>query len=236
MGRETGEKMAIFVIGDTHLSLGGAKAMDVFPGWEGYVPRLEANWRERVSPGDTVVIPGDVSWGMSLEEALADFQFLHSLPGEKVLLKGNHDYWWATRAKMERFFADHGLTSLTILHNNALVREGMALCGTRGWILEPGDAQDEKVSLREEQRLRLSLEEGARTGLPLRVFLHYPPLLGGQAAENLLALLSRYRVPRCYYGHLHAGAARFAFRGECRGVQFSLASADFLHFCPLRVE
>ena len=123
--------MAVYTISDLHLSLSGDHSMDVFPGWQGYVERIEQNWREHITDADTVVLPGDTSWGLSLEESLADFAFIDRLPGKKILLKGNHDYWWTTKNKMERFFSEHGLNSLQILHNNSVVVEGMAICGSR---------------------------------------------------------------------------------------------------------
>ena len=128
--------MSLFVIGDTHLSLSTDKPMDIFGGWKNYMQRLEENWRSVVQPQDTVIIPGDVSWGMSLEQAKEDFLFLHRLPGKKILMKGNHDYWWTTRAKMESFLEGNGLDSLSILHNNAVSVEGLSLCGSRGWMFE----------------------------------------------------------------------------------------------------
>ena len=121
--------MAIFAIGDLHLSTGTDKPMDVFYGWDGYVEKIVESWREQIAPTDTVVLAGDISWGMSLDEALGDFRLIDSLPGKKVLLKGNHDYWWSSRKKMEEFFAAHGLDSLSILHNSCVCADGLALAG-----------------------------------------------------------------------------------------------------------
>ena len=148
--------MALYTIGDLHLSLSGDHAMDVFPGWERYVGRIEENWRAKICADDTVVLPGDTSWGMSLEGALADFKFLESLPGKKIMLKGNHDYWWTTKAKMEAFFSAHGLKSLQILNNNCVAVDGVAVCGSRGWLFETGEPFDDKIINREAIRLELS--------------------------------------------------------------------------------
>lgn len=138
--------------------------MDVFPGWENYVARIERAWRAKVVEGDTVVLPGDTSWGMSLEGALADFQFLEALPGRKILLKGNHDYWWSTRSKVHAFFSAHGLNTLEILHNNCVTADGIAVCGSRGWLFETGEAFDDKIINRECIRLELSIAEAEKTG------------------------------------------------------------------------
>lgn len=156
--------MSLFVIGDTHLSLSTDKPMDIFGGWKNYMQRLEENWRSVVQPQDTVIIPGDVSWGMSLEQAKEDFLFLHRLPGKKILMKGNHDYWWATRAKMESFLEGNGLDSLSILHNNAVSVEGLSLCGSRGWMFEQGQEHDKKIINREAGRIRASLQDAQRFG------------------------------------------------------------------------
>ena len=150
--------MSLFAIADPHLSLDADKSMEVFRGWQDYVARLEANWRAVVGEEDTVVIAGDLSWGMSLAGALRDMQFLHSLPGRKLLLKGNHDYWWSTRRKMDTFFEEHGLHSLQIVHNDAALVEGIAVCGTRGWFFDAEEDADKKVVLREAGRLRTSIQ------------------------------------------------------------------------------
>lgn len=225
--------MAIFVIGDLHLSLGGAKPMDVFPGWQGYVQRLEENWRRLVGPGDTVVVAGDISWAMKLEDTAADFAFLESLPGQKLLLKGNHDYWWTTARKMETWFAGQGFFSLKLLHNNSYTVEGKALCGTRSWMFEPGEPHDEKVMARELGRLRMSLD-AAQQGEKV-VFLHYPPVYPGASAPQVTALLQEYGVKRCFYGHLHGAAIRHAVQGVVDGVEYRLISADSLGFCPYKL-
>ena len=226
--------MAIFAIADLHLSLGASKPMDVFPGWEVYVARLEENWRRTVAPEDTVVVPGDVSWAMKLEDCGADFAFLDSLPGQKILLKGNHDYWWTTRAKMDRYLEQQGFSSLHILHNDSYSVEGLAVCGTRGWLFDQSEPQDEKVMARELGRLRASLQaagEGEKA-----VFLHYPPVYPGARAEGVLAVLREFGVQRCFYGHLHGGMIRYAVQGEQEGVRYRLVSADALGFCPYKIS
>lgn len=226
--------MAIFVIGDLHLSLGADKPMDVFRGWQGYVERLEVSWRAQIAPEDTVVLAGDTSWAMKLEDTAADFAFLQSLPGKKLLVKGNHDYWWNSAAKMRAFFAAQGFTTLEILHNNAWEAEGCALCGTRGWMIDAADPQDEKVRAREQGRLKASLAAAA-PGCEKLAFLHYPPVSPGGTAEGMVALLHEYGVRRCCYGHLHGAAIRTARQGLVDGIEYRLISADALGFCPLRL-
>ncbi len=228
--------MALFAIGDTHLSLGTNKPMTVFSGWDNYVSRLEDNWRRVVTDDDTVVIAGDVSWGMSLEQAEPDFAFLQSLPGKKLLFKGNHDYWWTTRRKMDTFLADHGFDTLTIVHNDAVAVDGVAVCGSRGWFNDDGVEADRLVLLREAGRLRTSIEAAKRIGLEPVVFLHYPPLFGAERCEEILAVLREEGIRRCYYGHVHSAGIRMAFVGEDDGVSYRLISADALGFCPLLVS
>jgi predicted phosphohydrolase len=226
--------MALYAIGDTHLSLGGSKPMDVFGGaWEGYVEKLIGGFAE-VQPEDTVVLCGDLSWGMSLQESREDFALLNQLPGRKLLLKGNHDYWWTTASKMERFFREQGFENLSILHNNSYVYGDWALCGTRGWFFEEEmKGADQKVLNRELIRLETSLKAaGDRKKL---CFLHYPPCYQGYRCEPILALLERYGVERCYYGHLHGASHRLAIQGKQGAVDYRLISADYLHFRPEKI-
>ena len=226
--------MALYAIGDTHLSLGGSKPMDVFGGaWEGYVEKLIGGFAE-VGPKDTVVLCGDLSWGMSLQESREDFALLNQLPGKKLLLKGNHDYWWTTVSKMERFFKEQGFENLSILHNNSYVYEDWALCGTRGWFFEEEmNGANQKVLNRELIRLETSLKAaGDRKKL---CFLHYPPCYQGYRCEPILALLERYGVERCYYGHLHGASHRLAIQGKQGTVDYRLISADYLHFRPEKI-
>ncbi len=224
--------MSIFAIADPHLSLAADKSMEIFRGWQDYVARLEANWRAVVGEGDTVVIAGDISWGMSLPGALRDMQFLHALPGKKLLLKGNHDYWWSTRRKMDLFFEEHELTSLRIVHNDAVLVEGVAVCGTRGWFFDAEEDADKKVVLREAGRLRTSIQAAKALGGEPVVFLHYPPLTQAARCEEMMQVLEEEKIRCCYYGHLHGPATRAAVTGEREGIEFSLISADYLNFCP----
>ena len=228
--------MAIFAIGDTHLSFGADKPMDVFRGWQDYVSKLEKNWRALVSPADTVVIPGDVSWAMQLSAAKADFAFLDALPGQKILLKGNHDYWWTTMRKMQDFLTQNGFSTLRILHNNAYLVEGISVCGTRGWFFDAAEEAADKVLLREVQRLKASVAAGRALGGRPVVFLHYPPVTQTQRCEPILDALREEGVTECFYAHLHGASIASAFQGELAGIRFSLVSGDALGFCPKRLE
>lgn len=226
--------MALYAIGDTHLSLASGKPMDVFGGgWEGYVDKLREGFA-RVSDGDAVVLCGDLSWGMNLDEAGPDFAFLNALGGEKWIVKGNHDYWWNTASKMNAFFAANGLDKLHILHNNCAFYGDVALCGTRGWFFEENaSGASQKVFNRELMRLEASLKAaGAREKL---CFLHYPPRYQGYECREIIELLERYAVRACYYGHLHGPSLRLAREGRYGGVDYHLVSADYLNFCPKKI-
>ncbi|MBR5502226.1 MAG: metallophosphoesterase [Oscillospiraceae bacterium] len=227
--------MSIFAIADTHLSLGVKKPMDIFNGWQGYEKRLEENWRLLVKDTDTVVLPGDISWGMTMPQALPDLQFLDRLPGQKIILKGNHDYWWPTRAKMDAFFEQNSITTIRALFHDAVLAEGKALCGTRSWFYEQ-DEPDEKVFLRELGRLRMSLEEAKKLEAEeIIAFLHYPPLYQNFRCEEIISLLKEYGVTRCFYGHIHGPSIQYAFQGESDGIEFKLVSADSLRFVPYKI-
>lgn len=228
--------MSLYVIGDLHLSFGTDKPMDIFSGWTNYVERLEENWQNRVKPEDTVVIAGDISWGMSMEEALDDFRFIDRLNGTKIILKGNHDYWFSTKSKVENALQQHGLSSIRILFNNAYAYDDCAICGTRGWINEPGAAADRKVMLREAGRLRLSLEAGRSIGNSPIVFLHYPPVSANARSEELLEVMREYGVATCYYGHLHGKSCENAINGWYDGIHYQLISCDYVQFDPVLVN
>ena len=224
--------MSLFAIADLHLSLGVDKPMDVFPGWDGYVQKLEKNWRENVRPEDTVVVAGDISWALEISDSVKDFAFLNSLPGTKLLLKGNHDLWFSTKTKVERFFAENGFSTLKILFNNAFEYGDYAICGTRGWMNEQ---TDKKVLLRECGRLRLSLEAGKKLQKEPLVFLHYPPVYGGRECYEILDVLLEYGIRKVYYGHIHGYSAGYAINGERNGIDFRLVSCDFIQFNPVKI-
>lgn len=228
--------MALYTIGDLHLSLGTNKPMDGFKGWDNYVDRLERNWRAVVELEDTVVVAGDISWGMTLQEAAADFDFLQSLPGKKLLIKGNHDYWWTTRRKMDAFFEENHFDTLHILHNDAAaVEDTWAVCGTRGWFYDAEADADKRVLTREIGRLRMSAEAARAYDLPLVGFLHYPPVFGNSVCAEMMQALHEEGINRCYYGHIHGAGIRKAFNGIYQGVELKLISADALSFVPCRV-
>lgn len=228
--------MSLFAIGDTHLSFGVEKPMDIFNGWNGYEKRLEENWRKIVGEDDTVLICGDVSWGMKLCEALPDFRFLDSLPGKKLLMKGNHDYWWETKTKMKRFLEENSVSTIDFLFNNAVRCGGVSVAGTKGWFYDCGAEDEEKALNREVGRLRLSLQEASKLGGETVAFLHYPPISNRAVCEEIVDLLVEYGVERCYYAHLHGASIKNAFVGEHKNVRFSLISGDSLGFCPKLIE
>lgn len=229
--------MALFTIGDPHLSFGCDKPMDVFRGWENYVEKLRENWNAVVTPEDTTVIVGDISWGMSMEEAKPDFAFLdRELNGTKILLKGNHDYWFGTRKKVEAFWEAEGFGTLKLLFNNAYPYGKYSLCGTRGWVNEKSsDPGDKKVIAREAGRLRLSLEAGKALGKPPIAFLHYPPVYYIYECREILEVLKEYGVSKCYYGHIHGAGISYAVDGVVQGIDFRLVSGDYTQFRPVKV-
>lgn len=210
--------------------------MDVFSGWKDHDSILQREWLARITPEDTVVLAGDTSWGMTLEEALPDFQWIEALPGRKIILKGNHDYWWTSMTKMNRFFEENGLHSLHILHNNHYAYGQYGICGTRGWVnmdyQEPANA---KVNAREAQRLEVSLCAAEQAGLKPIVFLHYPPIYAGNCNYEMLDVLWKHHVEECYYGHVHGSSHRHAINGLRDAVHYHLISGDFLQFAPRNV-
>lgn len=226
--------MALYAIGDLHLSLAGDKPMDVFgPGWADHVRRLEDAFSQ-LNDGDVTVLCGDSSWGMDLSQSLEDFRLMDRLPGKKLLVKGNHDYWWNTASKMKRFFAEHELTTLDILHNNCFFYGDYALCGTRGWFYEEeATGRNEKMRTREVGRLEASLR--AAGDRPVLAFLHYPPLYTGYRCPEIVEKLEEYHVERCFYGHLHGYTHRRAIEGTVGTVAYSLVSADYLRFVPKKI-
>lgn len=228
--------MAIFAIADLHLSFGVNKPMDIFGGWSDYVSRLEKSFKEKIRNTDTVVIPGDISWGINLSEAKPDFDFLNSLPGEKILLKGNHDYWWETKTKLEKFFLQNNFDTLKILFNNHYRYGEYGICGTRGWINEKkGEAADKKVLTREASRLKTSIRSAISDNLKPVVFLHYPPIYYNERNYEILEVLHRYGIKKCFYGHIHGSAQNYAIDGVVDGIDFRLISADYLKFVPLDI-
>ncbi len=225
--------MSIFVISDLHLSLGTNKPMDVF-GWDNYVERIASNWKRFVKEDDTVVIPGDLSWALKLEESLEDFKFLQSLPGKKLLLKGNHDLWWSTAKKVYEFFEENSINSVELVFNNAFVVEDRVVCGSRGWLFGGGDA-DKKIIAREAGRLERSLAAAKETGKELLVFMHYPPAYGNEVIPEFIEILKNYGVDTVYYGHIHGLGFNNAIP-EFDGIKLKLISADCINFVPFLIK
>jgi len=228
--------MAVFVIGDLHLSLGSDKPMDIFKGWDNHTQKLERNWREKVSDGDTVVVPGDISWATYLPDALADLAFIDALPGKKILMRGNHDYWWPTLTKLRNLCAKNGLTTLDFLYNNSHIAEGLGIVGSRSWFFDEEDP-DALIFLRELGRLRASIASLDFTQCSdVAAFLHYPPVFLGKAVDEVIGILKEAGIRRCYYGHLHGDSIPLAFSGNHEGIEMRLVSSDALGFAPLRIR
>ena len=228
--------MSIFTIADLHLSLGVSKPMDIFSGWDNYVEKLKENWFKKVRPDDTVVIAGDVSWALRIEEAERDFDFIDSLPGKKIIIKGNHDYWWSTVKKVETFLKNHNYDSISVLLNSAIVVENYCICGTRGWLYRAESENDKKILMRETGRLRRSLEAAEKIGLEPIVFMHYPPVYGTDESKDILDVLIERKVKKCYYGHIHGNrAAKKIITGDYKGINLQLVSCDYVGFSPVLV-
>ena len=228
--------MALYAMGDLHLCLGAPKPMDVFGGaWVGYMEKLKRGLSV-ITGDDTLILMGDLSWALDLNSAVADFAWINEIPGRKIILKGNHDYWWSTQAKFTKFCLENGFSDLNLLNNNCFFYDDWAICGTRGWFFEEersGD-HDEKVFRRELIRLEASLKAaGDREKM---VFLHYPPRYKGYTCREILDLLESYGVRQCFYGHLHGASHKLAMEGTWDGVEYRLLSADYLNFQPYIVK
>ena len=228
--------MALYAMGDLHLCLGAPKPMDIFGGaWVGYMEKLREGLKV-LTPEDTLVLMGDLSWALDLASSQADFAWINAIPGKKIILKGNHDYWWSTQAKFTKFCQENGFQDLYLLNNNCYEYEDTAICGTRGWFFEEerSGQHDEKVFRRELMRLEASLKAaGDRQKL---VFLHYPPRYKGYTCREILELLEKYEVRQCFYGHLHGGSHKLAMEGTWDGIEYRLLSADYLGFRPYLVR
>ena len=227
--------MALYAIGDLHLALSVDKPMDVFgERWQNHTEKIKEGF-SGLRDEDLCLLCGDLSWGMDLEEAREDFRFINELPGKKILLKGNHDYWWSTATKAMRFFHENGFDNLEILHNNCFFYQEYALCGTRGWFYEEetGGEHDQKIMRRETMRLEASLK--AAGDQKKLVFLHYPPIYQNYECKEILDLLQQYAVGLCCYGHIHGKGCFSAFNGWRGATQFKLVSADHVNFRPVKL-
>ena len=227
--------MALYAIGDLHLCLGAPKPMDIFGGaWVGYMDKLKEGLSV-IGPEDTTVLCGDLSWSLDLANSKADFAWINEIPGRKIILKGNHDYWWSTVAKFNKFCTENGFETMHILNNNCFEYEDWAICGTRGWFFEEerSGQHDEKVFKRELIRLETSLKAAGEKNK--MVFLHYPPRYKGYECKEILELLEKYEVRRCFYGHLHGGSHNLAMEGLWNGTEFRLVAADYIKFKPYPV-
>ena len=229
--------MSIFVIADLHLSFKNPKPMDIFgDNWENHAEKIKKDWITKVTEKDLVVLPGDFSWETYLEDTILDFEYINNLPGKKLMLKGNHDYWWTTITSMKKFLQENNFTNIDFLYNNSFEFEEKILCGTRGWNITD-EENNEKLINRELGRLELSLKDGIKKyneGKEIIVFMHYPPITNNMiysGAENkFINLMKKYNIKKCYYGHLHGQSIKDAVEGEIQGINFKLVSADSLDF------
>ncbi len=228
--------MSLYAIADLHLSFGTDKPMNIFQGWDKYEERLLSNWNGVVKEEDIVVLPGDLSWAMNFEQAKPDFDFLNKLNGNKIILKGNHDYWWTTMSKMNNFLIENNFNTIKILHNNHFKYNEYGICGSRGWINENGVAADAKVLAREAIRLELSIQSAIKEGLIPIVFLHYPPVYANDCNYDILDVLFKYNIKECYYGHIHGKSCNYAVNGERDGIKYSLVSSDYIQFNPVLIK
>ena len=228
--------MALFAIGDLHLSLASDKPMDVFGGgWENYVSKIRTGFSS-LNHDDVCVLCGDISWAMDLDECVLDFQFIDELPGKKIILKGNHDYWWTTVSKMKSFLNANGFSSIDFMHNNCFFHNDAAICGTRGWLSE-GEADsshNSKVMAREISRLRASLSAAGEAADKL-CFFHYPPRYLSFVCDELIGVMHDFGVKKCWYGHIHSHGRRYAVQGTIEGITYKLVSADSVDFAPQRI-
>ena len=231
--------MSIFAIGDLHLSFNTDKPMDIFgDNWQNHEEKIKNDWISKVTDNDLVLLPGDFSWSMYLEEAKADFEFLNNLPGKKLLLKGNHDYWWTTIKKMREFIKEYNLKNIDFIYNNSYEFENYIIVGTRGWALT-GEEYDEKLINRELLRLEFSIQDGIKKygkEKEIIVCMHYPPVVKNSENKEFIEIMKKYNIKQCLYGHLHATAIKDALEGNIDGINCKLVSADAINFELIKVK
>lgn len=228
--------MSIFAISDLHLSFSVDKPMNIFgEKWNNYTERLYDNWQNTVKEEDVVIIPGDISWATYLDECYADFNFIEKLNGKKIILKGNHDYWWSTISKMNEYLKENNFSSISFMQNNSFSYNGCTVCGTRGWTIKtPGCTElNEKIFEREKRRLILSLENAKQKGdEEIIVAMHYPPVESGNENKDFIDIMKQYGVKLCIYGHLHAQSHLRAITGDFDSVELKLVAGDYINFMP----
>ena len=229
--------MAIYIIGDLHIGFSVDKPMNIFgQNWENHAEKIKQNWLNKINKNDTVILPGDFSWGIDLEEAKSDFAFLNELPGKKILLKGNHDYWWNTVTNMNKFLKENNFENISFLYNNSYLVEDKLIVGTRGWTtLNPNVDTSYKILKREYGRLELSIKDAINkfgVNKEIIAFLHYPPFYKEEVNEEIdfIKLMKKYDIKKCYYGHLHGESHKEAIEGNLCGIEFKLVSSDYLNF------
>lgn len=230
--------MAIYVIGDLHLSFSTNKPMDIFGrNWQNYEEKIKKDWLLKVKPEDTVILPGDFSWAMYLDETEKDFEFINNLPGEKILLKGNHDYWWTTVTSMRKYIKEENFENIDFLYNNSYEIENKIIAGTKGWNISE-EQEDIRLTKREVARLELSIKSGIEkygNDKEIIVFMHYPPLTKTNIDTDYTRLMKKYGIKRCYYAHLHANSIKDAVEGNVDGIEYKLVSSDGLDFKLLEI-
>lgn len=228
--------MSIYVIGDLHLAFSVDKPMDIFGNnWENHAEKIKLNWLEKVKKEDTVILPGDFSWATYLEDTYKDFEFLNSLPGNKIMSKGNHDYWWTTVTSMKKYLRENDFNNIEFLYNNAYLVENKIIVGTRGWINSWRSQENYKILKRENDRLKLSIEDGIKkygNTKEMVAFIHYPPFYKEVVPEEIdfIKTLNKFNIKKCYYAHLHGESHREAIEGNINGIEFKLVSSDYLKF------
>ena len=225
--------MALFGISDLHLSLGTDKPMDVFgERWREHHLKIMENWNSKIDDRDTVLIAGDISWAMRMNEAIPDLEFIHSLKGRKIFIKGNHDYWWVSIQKLNSMFE-----GMCFIQNTSFGYENYGICGTRGWVnINDQEEHDEKVYKRELLRLKMSLDNAKNQGNEkLIVMLHYPPITKISRSQEFLDLLSEYKVEKVIYGHIHYDSKYICVNGYHNNIEYICTSADIINFDPVRI-
>jgi len=226
--------MALYAISDLHLSFDNEKPMDVFgEHWLNHDKRIKENWINKISNEDTILIAGDISWSMKMEQGMVDLEWIHKLPGRKIISKGNHDYWWNSISKLNILYED-----MNFIQNNFFTYEDYAVCGTRGWN-PPGEKytkHDEKIYNREKIRLRLSIDKAKNAGYEkIIVMLHYPPVNEKFEESDFTKILQEHKVKKVIYGHLHGPSLRNVFEGKYNEVEYIMTSCDYINFDPIKV-